>query len=118
MNDIGGVRKEGSILVLLLGDPRYMHGLVKCTCFHKYVILHPGNFHGLINIWFVGAPHQMIPTFSMFQDEMELDNFPRKQKEYKYMENIMVFNRWQTIGVVLVMVSCQQKKLVSCIDWS
>ena len=90
MNDIGGVRKEGSILVLLLGDPRYMHGLVKCTCFHKYVILHPGNFHGLINIWFVGAPHQMIPTFSMFQDEMELENFPREQTEYKYMENIMV----------------------------
>ena len=117
MNDIGGVRKEGSILVLLLGDPRYMHGLVKCTCFHKYVILHPGNFHGLINIWFLGAPHQMIPTFSMFQDERELENFPGNRRNISIWRILWCFYRGQTIGVVLVMVSCQQKKLVSCIDW-
>ena len=45
--------------------------------------------HGLIHIWIVGAPHQMIHPFSIFQDGRELDNLPRGQKKYNRVDNIM-----------------------------
>ena len=42
----------------------------------------PVNFHGLVYILLMGAPKKNIPPFSMFQGEMELENFPRDQNRY------------------------------------
>ena len=51
--------------------------------------LPPMNFHGLMNMWLVVAPHHMMPHFSMFQDGRELDSFPRERKKYNGTERIM-----------------------------
>ena len=45
--------------------------------------------HGLIHIWIVGAPHQMITPFSMFQDGRGLDDFTVGEKKYIDMYDIM-----------------------------
>ena len=35
------------------------------------------NLHGLMHIWLVVAPNQVIPPFSKFQDGGELEYDPR-----------------------------------------
>ena len=47
------------------------------------------NYHGLMNIFIVGDPHQMIYHFSMFQGGKELENFPMGKKKYNEMVNTM-----------------------------
>ena len=70
------------------------------------------NLHGLIHIWFVVVPHQMILTFSMLRGVRELENFPMGWKKYNEMENIMKTFRGQPIGVVGGRDSGQKIKLV------
>ena len=47
------------------------------------------NLNGLMHIWIVGEPRQIINSFLMFQYGRGLDNFPRGQNKYNDMDNIM-----------------------------
>ena len=47
------------------------------------------NLHGLIHIWIVGAPYQMILPFKFFQDVKEIEKFPMGLIKYNNIENIM-----------------------------
>ena len=47
------------------------------------------NFHGLVYMLLVGAPHYMIPPFSMFHYRRDLEYFPRGWNNYNDMDNIM-----------------------------
>ena len=47
------------------------------------------NLHVLMHICLVVVPRQIIPFFSIFQYVKELDNFPRWQRKYTKMGNIV-----------------------------
>ena len=49
------------------------------------------NLYGLMHIWLLGGPHQIIPPFSMFHDGRELYHFSRGRNKHNCMQNIMKF---------------------------
>ena len=46
-------------------------------------------FHGLIHIWIVVEPHQMVLNFSMFQDGRKLENFSMVRNKYNEMDDVI-----------------------------
>ena len=77
-----------SRLGLILIYTRCMYGVLIFTFYHRY-----GSFlmnsRWSMHIWILNAPHQMIITFSMFQDGRELENFPTEKNKYNKMEDII-----------------------------
>ena len=56
--------------------------MVRAMSFFQYELkLMSMTLHGLMHICLVGAPHQMISIFKIFQDIRELENFPMGQKK-------------------------------------
>ena len=49
----------------------------------------PMNLHGLMHMWILGVPQHMLPTSSMHEYGMELDNFTMVKRKYNYTERIM-----------------------------